>query len=93
MKSIFVLSPVVVVCSLLHSPDLRAASDYRPNIVLIVADDMGFSDLGCYGGEIDTPNLLTNWRATVCGLLSSTTTPFATPRRLLYWPVSIPSSR
>ena len=29
----------------------------RPNIVLIVADDMGFSDLGCYGGEIETPHL------------------------------------
>ena len=29
----------------------------RPNVVLIVVDDMGFSDLGCYGGEIETPNL------------------------------------
>ncbi|WP_406695035.1 arylsulfatase [Singulisphaera sp. Ch08] len=29
----------------------------RPNIVLIMADDMGFSDIGCYGGEIRTPNL------------------------------------
>jgi len=29
----------------------------RPNIIVIMADDMGFSDLGCYGSEIDTPNL------------------------------------
>ena len=29
----------------------------RPNVVLIVMDDMGFSDPGCYGGEIETPNL------------------------------------
>lgn len=29
----------------------------RPNIVIILADDMGFSDIGCYGGEINTPNI------------------------------------
>jgi arylsulfatase len=29
----------------------------RPNVLLIVADDMGFSDAGCYGSEIQTPNL------------------------------------
>ncbi len=29
----------------------------KPNIVLIMVDDMGFSDIGCYGGEIHTPNL------------------------------------
>ncbi len=29
----------------------------RPNIILIVADDMGWSDLGCFGGEIDTPRI------------------------------------
>lgn len=33
------------------------SSDSRPNIVLIMADDLGFSDLGCYGGEIQTPHL------------------------------------
>src|SRR5215208_6605021 len=28
-----------------------------PNVLLIVADDLGYSDLGCFGGEIQTPNL------------------------------------
>ncbi len=32
-------------------------ADERPNIIVIMVDDMGFSDIGCYGGEIPTPNL------------------------------------
>lgn len=34
-----------------------AESEKRPNFLVIVADDLGFSDLGAFGGEIDTPNL------------------------------------
>ena len=37
------------------APQLPAAE--RPNVIIIMADDMGFSDIGCYGGEIETPTL------------------------------------
>ncbi|MBD3175741.1 MAG: sulfatase-like hydrolase/transferase [Armatimonadia bacterium] len=32
-------------------------TERRPNIVVIMCDDMGYSDIGCYGGEIPTPNI------------------------------------
>lgn len=48
-------APRIVLIALLL-PCLAAAAD-KPNIVVVLSDDMGFSDLGCYGGEIQTPHL------------------------------------
>lgn len=54
-------SPTAIALILMVStlaPDLSGAqrSD-RPNIVLVMADDLGWSDIGCYGGEIGTPHI------------------------------------
>src|SRR5262245_32325339 len=45
----------ILLAFLLVATSLRAAD--HPNVIIILADDVGFSDLGCYGGEIATPNL------------------------------------
>jgi arylsulfatase len=50
------LFPLVLFSAIFFSPCLTSAAP-RPNIVVILVDDMGFSDIGCYGSEIPTPNL------------------------------------
>jgi arylsulfatase len=50
------LSPVLPLLFLCMAP-APAQTRERPNIIVMLADDMGFSDIGCYGSEIPTPNL------------------------------------
>ena len=50
-----VLKLSIAACMTFFAAAAMAGS--KPNIVLVLADDMRFSDLGCYGGEIETPTL------------------------------------
>lgn len=49
MKLLALFLSLLMACS--------AVASEQPNIIVILADDLGYSDLGCYGGEINTPNL------------------------------------
>ncbi len=57
MRLVSRISSGAALAALLAGAPLQAASATRPNIVLIMADDMGYSDLGCFGSEIRTPSL------------------------------------
>jgi arylsulfatase A-like enzyme len=53
----FMRLPIAACCVLIAITGAALAHSKPPNFLVIVADDLGFSDLGCYGGEIATPNL------------------------------------
>ncbi len=56
MKPFVAFSLVMVLLSWVGTAQDEAPAP-RPNVVVIMVDDMGYSDIGCYGGEIETPNI------------------------------------
>jgi len=59
----FNMNWLIKTVSLAFCSFLSISADSRPNIIIMMADDMGYSDIGCYGGEVATPelnNLATN---------------------------------
>jgi arylsulfatase A-like enzyme len=73
------LAATVAACS---TPPPVATAAAKPNILLILADDLGYADLGAYGGEIATPNVdrLARGGATLTGFYAS---PFCSPTRAM----------
>ncbi|MEO6246918.1 MAG: arylsulfatase [Opitutaceae bacterium] len=60
LKNTLRLSFLAAICLtpfVARSTFAAAPTAVRPNVVIILTDDMGFSDIGCYGGEINTPNI------------------------------------
>jgi len=56
MKKIGLIALLFLVIAIQLTP-VQAQKNSRPNVIVILVDDMGYSDLGCYGSEIATPNI------------------------------------
>ncbi len=59
MKTVKLLAILVMISFTIKAQNksIQPKSAERPNIILIMSDDMGYSDIGCYGGDVQTPNL------------------------------------
>ena len=55
-RQLIILTVLIAGRFLYIAPQAIAAAD-KPNIVIVMVDDMGFSDIGCYGAETETPHL------------------------------------
>ena len=82
------VSIAIAVFTIIQSATV-AIPDKRPNIVIIFADDLGYSDIGCFGGEIETPNL-DRLAAMVSGSINLITQVVAVQPEQVFSPVSAP---
>nr|WP_217283867.1 arylsulfatase [Aquabacterium terrae] len=80
--SVLVAAASLAACSATPPPEPKAPKAAKPNILLILADDLGYADLGAYGGEIATPHIdrLAKGGATLTNFYAS---PFCSPTRAM----------
>jgi uncharacterized membrane protein len=56
-RNLLIVAVLLIMVPVAYGQNSKQAEGKRPNIVIILADDMGYSDIGMFGSEIKTPNL------------------------------------